>query len=413
MGLGETFFHLVIALGLGLLVGLQREHAAARLGGIRTFPLVTLFGSLTALLAGAFGGWIIAAGLLSLTVVILIGRIGEVSGGSAEPGLTTEIAMLMMFGVGAFLFAGSREIAVALGSGVAILLHFKGTLHSIAARFGENDLKAIMQFALISLIILPVLPDRTYLPFDVINPRHIWLMVVLIVGINVSGFIAWKFFGEKTGVLLGGVLGGLISSTATTVSYARRAAGAPSIAHVSAVIILAASMILYLRVTVEVATVAPHFLPQAAPPLLLLALVLFVSALVLWFRNRGGSTSIPEPDNPSELRSAVLFALFYGLVLLAVAAVEHRFGNRGLLFVAALSGLTDVDAISLSISQMVRLDRISGSQGWRLIVIATLSNLLFKGGVVAVLGNRELVRRIAAPFITVFAVGLVLVLAWP
>lgn len=413
MNLAQTFFHLAIAFGLGLLVGLQREHSAARLGGIRTFPLVTLFGSLSALLASSYGGWMIAAGLLAITVIILLGNLAEMKDGPASPGVTTEVAMLMMFGVGAYLFAGSREVAIALGSGVAILLHFKGQLHEIAAKLGENDLKAIMQFALISMIILPVLPDRTYLPYDVINPRHIWLMVVLIVGINVSGFIAWKFFGEKAGVLLGGVLGGLISSTATTVSYARRTVAAPSIVHVAAVVIITASMILYLRVAVEIATVAPQFLPAAAPPLLILALVLLGSAIALWFGNRSESSPLNEPGNPSELRAALFFALLYGLVLLAVAAVQQRFGNRGLIFVAALSGLTDVDAIALSISQMVRLERLSASEGWRLIVIATLSNLAFKGAVVAILGGRRLARKVFIPFLLVFVVGIALVLAWP
>jgi uncharacterized membrane protein (DUF4010 family) len=227
MELGFLFQQLGIALGLGLLVGLQRESVASRLAGLRTFSLVTLFGSICALLATMFGGWVIAAGLIGLAGLILAGKYSDAQAGTPDPGLTTEVAILLMFGVGAYLIVGHRTVAIAIGGGAAVLLHFKGQLHGAVERLSDKDIRAIMQFALISLVILPVLPNQAYGPYAVLNPRNIWWMVVLIVGISLSGYIVYKFFGEKVGLLIGGVLGGLISSTATTVSYSRRTAHDP------------------------------------------------------------------------------------------------------------------------------------------------------------------------------------------
>lgn len=413
MELSSIFFRLAIALGLGLLVGLQREHTANPLGGVRTFPMVTIFGALCALLAPSFGGWMIAAGLIAMAVIIVVGNLAQLPGGGITPGITTEVAMLLMFGVGAYLIGGRLEVAFAVGSGVAILLQFKGELHGIANKLGEDDLKAIMQFALISFIILPVLPDRTFGPYSVFNPRNTWLMVVLIVGISLSGYIAYKFFGARTGLVLGGILGGLISSTATTVSYARKTTKHAPLSRVAAVVILTASTILYARILIEIASVAPRLLPSAAPPVLVLMLLLAIASFVLWFWGRDVAEPLPAQENPSELKSALVFALVYAVVLFAVAAVKDKLGSRGLFGVAILSGLTDVDAITLSVSNLVSADRLSSSEGWRLIVTASLSNLLFKTGIVAVLGDRSLMKRVAVPFLVVLLAGIAIVLFWP
>jgi uncharacterized membrane protein (DUF4010 family) len=411
--LASIFLQLGIALGLGLLVGLQREHVTTRLAGVRTFPLVTILGALCGLLAQGFGGWIFAAGLLALTGIIVIGNLAELRAEKLDPGVTTEVAMLLMFVIGAYLVVGRREVAIALGAAVAILLQFKGELHGVARKLGENDLRAIMQFALISCIILPVLPNKTYGPYAVINPRNIWLMVVLIVGISLSGYIAYRFFGNKVGVVLGGILGGLVSSTATTVSYSRRTTDQPKLSRVAAVIIATASTILYFRILLEIATVAPRLLWSAAPPILALALVLAVSSIILWFRRNDEPDEMPPLENPSELKPALVFGVIYAIVLFAVAAVRDSYGNRGLLVVALLSGLTDVDAITLSISQLVNTDRLDESEAWRLIVAASLSNLVFKGAIIGALGHRSLMTKIILPYFVTLVAGAVMVLFWP
>jgi uncharacterized membrane protein (DUF4010 family) len=388
--LSPLFQVLGIALGLGLLVGLQRESAASPLAGVRTFPLVTILGTLCAWLSQAYGGWILAAGILALATLIFIGKQGEQERGRSDIGLTTEVAILLMFAVGAYLVVGYREVAIAIGGGVAVLLHFKGQLHGLVERLGENDLKAIMQFALISLVILPVLPNRTYLPYGVINPRNIWWMVVLIVGISLGGYIVYKFFGQQAGIVLGGILGGLISSTATTVSYSKRTKSLPESVSLAAIVIIIATAVVFARLMIEIATVAPAFLKTAAVPLLLMLILLILLSVLLWFLNRHDQNAMPEMANPTELKSALLFGLIYAVVLFAVAAVKEHFGNRGLFVVAGISGLTDVDAITLSTSRLVNDGRLSAESGWRVILVAALSNLIFKGGMIALLGHRQL-----------------------
>jgi uncharacterized membrane protein (DUF4010 family) len=408
MDIPSMFQQLGIALGLGLLVGLQRESAASPLAGVRTFPLVTVLGTVCGLLSQAFGGWILAAGIIALSAIIFIGKIIEMSKGHLDPGVTTEVALLLMFAVGAYLVVGDRAAAIAIGGGAAVLLHFKGELHGIVARLGANDLKAIMQFALISLVILPVLPNRTYGPFDVLNPRNIWWMVVLIVGINLGGYIAYKFLGQRAGITLGGVLGGLISSTATTVSYAKRAAAATGAIGPAAIIIMIASTVVFARLLLEIATVAPSFLPAAAPWLTALLLLSAVSSFALWFRSDKNHEEMPEQENPSELKSALVFGLIYAVVLFVVAAVKELYGSRGLYAVAALSGLTDVDAITLSTAQLVNAGRLNADDGWKLIVVAAISNLIFKAGAVAALGRRKLFVRILPAYGIVIVAGLLM-----
>ena len=321
--------------------------------------------------------------------------------------------MLLMFGVGAYLVGGHGVVAIAIGGGVAVLLQFKGQLHGIVEKLGENDLKAIMQFVLISLVILPVLPNRTLGPYAVLNPRNIWLMVALIVGISLSGYIVYKFFGERAGLVAGGILGGVISSTATTVSYARRTAQSPESSRLAAIVILISSTIVFVRLLLEIGAVAPNFLPVAAPPLVFMLLLFAALSCGLWFWKRADQTLMPAQENPSELRSALFFGLLYAVILLAVAFAKERFGNRGLYVVAGLSGLTDVDAITLSTAQLVSLGRLGADDGWRLILTAALSNLVFKAGLIVVLGHRLLFKTIVAFYSLAIAAGILLLLLWP
>jgi uncharacterized membrane protein (DUF4010 family) len=414
MDLTYIFQQLGIALGLGLLVGLQRERAAThKLAGVRTFPLVTVLGTVCAMLAQPFGGWVVAAGLAAVAGMLVIGNLAVLKSGHADPGLTTEVAMLLMFGVGAYLVIGHREVAIAIGGGAAVLLHFKGELHGIAGKLGDEDLKAIMQFALISLVILPVLPNQTYGPYAVLNPRNIWWMVVLIVGISLGGYIIYKFFGEQTGMVMGGILGGLISSTATTVSYAKRTAQAPEGVRPAAIVIMIASAIVFVRVLLEIAAVAPSFLPSASPPILVTLVLCMALSAGMWFLGRKEPHQMPAQENPSELKSALLFGLLYAIVLLAVAAAKERFGDRGLYLVAGLSGLTDVDAITLSTAQMVSSGRLGADSGWKLILVASMSNLVFKAATIAVLGHRQLLTKIALLYGLALAAGVLLLIFWP
>src|SRR5262245_7219717 len=180
----KLFGQIAISLLLGLLIGLQRQRAESAIGGIRTFPLIAAFGTVCGWMALEHGGWIVAAGLLAVAALLLVSNYMAARGGNADAGQTSEIAALLLYAIGAYLVTGTLAVAVALGGVIAVLLHFKDPLHAFASRIGEQDVTAIMQFVLISLVVLPVLPNRAFGPYETLNPFQIWLMVVLIVGIG-------------------------------------------------------------------------------------------------------------------------------------------------------------------------------------------------------------------------------------
>lgn len=406
MDISLQFQTLAVALGLGLLVGLQREHAAARLAGVRTFPLVTLLGSVCALLAGTFGGWVVAAGFVAIAAVVVVGHAASRHADDARVGVTTEVAMLAMYAIGAYLVVGLREVGVALGAGVAVLLHFKERLHGFASKISNDDLRSIMQFALLSLVILPALPNRELGPYGVLNPHRIWLMVVLIVGINLGGYVAYTLFGDRVGLALSGVFGGLISSTATTVGYSRKARTNPETGRRAAVIVTIASAVVFGRLLLEVYVVAPSSAVELAPRLAAMLVAFAALSVVAWLGGRGGEAEPLDRENPSELKSALVFGLLYAGVLLAVAAAKARFGAAGLYAVAAVSGLTDVDAITLSTAALVDADALDAADGSRVILVAALSNLAFKTLVVVALGGRVFAARVVPLFAVAIAAGL-------
>jgi uncharacterized membrane protein (DUF4010 family) len=301
---------------------------------------------------------------------------------------------------------------VAIGGGVAVLLQFKPELHRFAEKLGDEDLKAIMQFVLITCVILPVLPNKAYGPLEVFNPWKTWLMVVLIVGMSLGGYILYKFLGRDVGILLGGLVGGAISSTATTVSYSRRVRSDPIDCRVPALVIMIASAVALLRVLVEIAVVAPQFLVSAAAPVGIMMLLMLVPLLVVWYRVRTKPSPMPEQQNPTQLRSALLFGAMYAVVLFALAAAKEYLGDQALYAVAFLSGLTDMDAITLSTAEMSKTDAWVAAEGWRLILVGTLANLVFKTGLVGVLGSRRLLGQTALMYALPLAGAVALVLWW-
>jgi uncharacterized membrane protein (DUF4010 family) len=396
-----------------LLVGLQRERAQSPVAGIRTFGLITVLGAVSALLGQTFGGWMVGLGVLAVELLLVVGNLANLLSEEADPGLTTEIAALVMYGVGAYVVVGHASVAIALGCGVALLLYWKTPLHAFVARIGETDLKAIMRFVLVALVILPVLPDEGYGPYEVLNPHNIWLMVVLIVGIGLGAYVAYKLFGDRAGTVLGGVLGGLISSTATTVSYARRARQAEHAVRLTALAIGIASATAYVRVLIEAAVAAPRLFGEMAPPLVVMLIWMALICGVMGYFSRGEKVELPPPENPSELKVALIFGVLYALVLLGIAAASDYFGDVGLYGMALLSGLHDLDAITLSTAQLADQGQVAADTGWRVILTASLANLVSKTALVGLLGGRRLLYWILVLFGAALAGGLLLVLLWP
>ncbi|MEZ5004605.1 MAG: MgtC/SapB family protein [Chitinophagales bacterium] len=406
-----------ISFGLGLLVGLQRQKVHNKMAGVRTFTLIAILGTMSGFLAEAFNSFfiipLIAIGLTALLVTANVIKFRKDS--DSDLGQTTEVAALLMFAIGAYLVVGSKLTATVVGASLAILLYAKEHLHHFIDNLKDKDWSAIMTFVAISLVILPILPDKTYDPLEVINPRNIWYMVTLIVGISVVGYFVYKYTGKNVGIFANGILGGLISSTATTVSYARRTKSTRAIYKMAAFIITIASAISLLRVLIEVSVVIPDRLPSIILPILVqLVFMSLVCISLFYLINKDDSDEpLPEPENPAQLKSALLFGALYGVILLIVAFTKKEFGNNALYGVSIISGLTDVDAITLSLSQLIKKDTLDVSTGWRLILLASLSNLMFKGILVMILGTRELSKWIAISFGLSIAFGTAIITFWP
>ena len=410
----ELLKSLGTALGLGLLVGLQREWTRDRIAGIRTFALVSLFGALSGLLSLAFGGgWVIAAALLCCVALLIVGNLAAMREGKPDAGLTTEIAVLVTFVVGAATMTGFLIEAVICAGTVMVLLQSKAPLHGMVRKIGADDLREIARLVLAGLVILPLLPNREMGYLGVLNPFKIWLMVVLIVGISLAAYLIGKFFSGAKGAALAGILGGLISSTATTASVARRSRAAGTGGILLAAIIMTASSVVFIRVIAEVVIAAPAQYRALLPPLV--AMMVWTAIVAAVTHRLASKAEHPpgEESAPSELKGAVMFGLLYVAVLYGVALAKEHFGNAGLYIVAAISGLTDMDAITLSTSGLVNSGNVDPRTGWRVILLGGLANLVFKGGLALSLGAKGFRLPVLAGFGASLAGGVAILLLWP
>lgn len=408
----EDLITLGISLGLGMLVGLQREHTHHKVAGVRTFTLIAILGSMAGFLSRDLNNaFILPAFGLALAIIVFLGQKEE----KERDGKTTEVAVLLMFAIGAYIVLGSRILGVVAGGLLAVLLYAKTHLHGFIGRLKDSDVSAIMTLAGISLIILPILPNETYGPYEVLNPQNIWLMVVLIVGLSLAGYFLYKFFGKNSSIILGSILGGFISSTATTVTYSRRQKKMTGGAKVATFVITTASSIALIRILIETSVVIPRQFPKLVLPILFNFLIMAVICVWLFYllKTEKKEEELPEPENPAQFPTALTFGFLYALILLLVAFAQDEFGNRGLVIVSIISGLTDVDAITLSLSQMIKDDNLNVDKGWRLILLASLSNLLFKGILASLIGTGRLTKWLSISFGIAILVGLLTIWLWP
>ncbi len=393
------------SLAIGLLIGLERERHASARAGLRTFALVALLGTLTALLAQqSASAWPVVAGLLSVAAMIVSAHHRQPD--PEDPGTTSVVAALVCFCLGAAIRYGHAQLAVSLAVAVTGLLYFKTELRGVAARLSPRDWRSMLQFAALSLIVLPQLPDRDFGPYGALNPYQAWLMVVLIAGVSLAGYAALRLVGVRFGAPLLGILGGLVSSTATTLVFARRTRESPTVASTATVVILLANLTMLVRVALITVALAPGLVREMG-----LAVGVAVAAglatLVIGWRKMvpGEGLPVPEVRNPTELRSALGFGGLYALVLLAAAWLSDIAGSGGLFAVSLVSGLTDIDAITLSTLRLHNMTRLSAEDAVTAIGLAMLANLAFKTALTGVVGGRELLKAIAPSF-TAVALGL-------
>lgn len=371
------------ALGLGLLLGLERErakHPDTAFAGVRTFALIALSGATAAYVEAALDlPWLVLAAFGALAALVVASY--AVAASRGDFGMTTEVSALLAFLVGALCMWGHVQVAAAVTVSALFLLALKEALHRLAQRIESADVEATLKFAVITVIILPLLPDRGFGPqgLEVLNPYRIWLMVVLISGLNFLGYILVKALGDEHGIGLTGLLGGLVSSTAVTLGFAQRSRSEPGQSPALALGILLAWTIMFFRVVVEVAVVNRGLAVRLAPGLGLLGAASLGVCLFLWRRRHGAATGmVAAGPNPFELGQAVRFGLLFGAVTFVAHLAQVHAGDAGLYASGAVAGLTDVDAIALSMADLAARDPHSAPAAARTVVIAVVSNTVLK-----------------------------------
>jgi len=405
----STAWQLGAALGLGMLIGFERERTRGGgkvFAGVRTFALVALFGA-TSVFASELSGlpWIV--GLVFLAILALVISSYQIMAKKGEIGATTEVSILLTFFIGCLCAWGEVGIAGAITVITMLLLALKKWLHGLAKRIEPSDVEATLKFAIITLIILPLVPDTNFGPagLEVINPYKTWLMVVLIAGLNFVGYILVKVLGREHGFGITGLLGGLVSSTAVTLSFSQRSRNQPDMASVLALAILLAWTVMFFRVVVEVGVVNFALAKTLVVGMLLMGAVSLLICVYLWRKGRSRETAeVDSGHNPFELGDAIKFGLLFALVLFVANAAQVYFGDTGLYVAGALAGLTDVDAIALSMADLAKQDPGSSLAAARTIVIAVISNTMVKCGMAIWLGAPSM-RRTMIPITVALALS--------
>jgi len=401
-----TLYPFLTSLAIGLLIGLERERSPAARAGLRTFSLVALAGTLGALLSEKSGApWMLGAGLLIMGGMMVATYFKDTE--SDDPGTTTVAAVVVCYALGAMVWFDMEQLAVTLAILTTALLYFKPELRGASRSLTRLDLVSILQFAVLSFVILPILPDQEYGPYKALNPYQIWWMVVLISGLSLAGYAALRVAGQRHGTLLTGLFGGIASSTATTLAFSRHGRDSPQMAGMATLVILLANWVVLIRLSVLIALLAPGLL---RPALTIFGGGTLAGLIVIYLAWRGlgkqENAPVLEMKNPTEIRAALSFGLLYAVVLFAAAWLSDWAGSQGVYAVALVSGLTDVDAITLSSLRLFNLGNLQIEQTVNTILLAVLANIAFKSGLAGVIGGGALAKRVL-PGMAAVAAGLV------
>jgi len=415
----ESFARLAVALAIGLLVGIERgwqrrgSEEGQRVAGLRTYALIGLVGGSVGLISPEGEYWLIGLVFIGLAVASAAAYVVTTRAGH-DYGITSETAAMATYLFGALAGIGHIAPASAAAIVMALLLGHKERLHGWLERLRREELTAGLIFLLISVVLLPILPNQGYGPWEALNPYVIWLMVVLIAGISFFGYIAIRVFGASRGIIFGGLFGGMASSTATTLAFSRIAAREKALSRMLAAGILLACGAMIGRMML----VATILHPPLAGALLLPALLLLAATLSpVGFYLMRGSDKKPVDEsglmrNPMELRSALLFGALLAIIMLLGQALREWAGDAGLWTLAAASGLADVDAITISLARMSGQD-VALNVAATGIIIAAGSNSLLKAGMALIIGGRALGLRVLLPLALGTALALLAAFVFP
>ncbi len=397
----------IIALALGALVGLEREYARYKkrghdYAGIRTFPLIALLGSLAAFFGETINIWILITTSALIGILIIVAYFVK-NQSHRDTGATSEVAGFVTYFLGILAFHNELILAITIAIVMTILLYSRSILHRFAEKMKKQELADTLKFAVIAFLILPLLPNQAYGPHGIFNPFIIWLMVVFISGISFAGYILMKWFGQR-GIPLTGILGGLASSTATTISFAQRSNSNKKLAKALALGVILANGIMFIRILFEVLVVNRALLRPLLIPMLSLAGLTILFAYLLW---RGASKTKKKITlkSPFTIKPALTFGIFFAVILALVKIAEVYFSSRGIYIASFISGFADVDAITLSLAQLAKTS-ISVETARNGIIIATLTNVAVKGGIAFWFGTPQFRKYVVGAFALLIAAGI-------
>lgn len=410
----DLFIRLGVAMAIGFLIGLQREYAYGGEGrhiiaGERTFSLIGLGGFMAALLADQLESpLILVVALVIIGMLITAGHFAKVWQ-SERSGITTEVSILVAMMIGALCYLNFLTLAAAIGIATTVMLSLKIQTDQFVKAITNEDIAAALQLAVISVIVLPILPNQSFLapPFDVLNPFKIWLMVVFISAISFLGYVLNKSIGSSRGIGWTGLLGGIVSSTAVTMSFAGRSSQNSQQSKRIGQAIMLAWMIMFARILIEVGVLNLALLKLVWLPITLIAGVGVLYSLYLYFSERTEDFADIEFGNPFSLSTALKFGLVYGVVLLISHIAQFYWGDTGVLVSSVISGSVSMTAISLSLAQLSSSGGIDLALAGHGLIYAAMANTLVKAGIVFFSGSKSLKKAILPGAVLVLIASIV------
>ncbi|HUR30896.1 MAG TPA: MgtC/SapB family protein [Saprospiraceae bacterium] len=407
----EFLIRLLVACGIGFLIGLEREHSALakkeeEFAGIRTFIFLSLLGFIGGLMHYLLSPWLFIVILAS--VIILTSMSYWVLAARGDIGGTSEFTTIIVVLLGALTFLGYIEVSLMITVIIVVLLSIKLKLQSVIGQITKEEMYDFIRFVVVALLIFPFLPNQTYGPYNAINPHEIGWVVLLTSGLGFIGYVLMRVLGADKGILFSGIIGGLISSTAVTWVFSRKSKEQPELSLNCATAILAASSIMVIRVLLWIILFNKELLSSFALPLGIVFLGAIGVTLYFYMQEKKSKAPHAEmlPGNPLNLRGALIFGLIYTIIILAVAYASNTFGNSGIYFTSGIGGLSDIDAITISVTKLSK-EGISFLTAENAILIATIANTIVKVGIALWAGSKEIRRYIFIGYGVIFLAAVI------
>ncbi len=410
--MGSYILGVFISLGIGLILGLEREYDKLKdekgFAGIRTFPIVAILGFSLGSLITIFTSWLVIISLGAFILFLGFNHYYKEQKDYAR-GLTTNLALIATFVLGIMVSAEYYRDAVATAVIIVTLLSLKTRFHTVIRNITSEELFAFIKFSIIALLILPFLPNKTYGPNDLLNPFEIGSIIVIVSFLNFIGYFLVKFVGSKKGILLTAILGGLISSTAVTWSYASKSVKSKELSRKYGAGIIIASAIMFPRLALLAYIFNNALLTYLVIPFGVLTLVCLVVSLILIKKDTDKSDTNLKLGNPLKMLNAIGFGAIYVVILFAVFYSNEFFGERGLYFSALIAGLADTDAITISMAKF-SLDGENPRLASFVVIAAAMSNMLVKLGITMIKGSKTTGRLVGYTFGSIILIGIIYIL---